>query len=117
MKKLIENPKSENKITGLLPYLSLKLPKTGAKRNCMKAYKKLSQPPYLEASLTSPLINSSINLGTTGITIPHPVISMIKVININQIAAVLFEFFIQKAKIHLFRFSKNFLTFIYRLIS
>ena len=83
----------------------------------MKAYKKLSQPPYLEASLTSPLINSSINLGTTGITIPHPVISMIKVININQIAAVLFEFFIQKAKIHLFRFSRNFLTFIYQFIS
>ena len=92
VKKLIENPKSENKITGLLPYLSLKFPKTGAKRNCMKAYKKLSQPPYLEASLTSPLINSSINLGTTGITIPQPVISIRSVMKIKPIAADFFDF-------------------------
>ena len=37
IKKLIEKPRSEMSITGLRPYLSLRLPKIGANANCINA--------------------------------------------------------------------------------
>ena len=56
------NPNKEINKTGLLPYLSLKLPIKGAKRNCMLAYKKVIQPPYKAALLKSWVCNKpSIN--------------------------------------------------------
>src|SRR5690606_3111151 len=88
IKKLNEKPSSENRMIGLRPYLSLKPPRIDAKMNCIAAYAKLSQPPYLEATLRSELwMSSCISLGTTGITIPQPVISMRSVIKMKPTAA------------------------------
>ena len=58
---------------------------------------KVSQPPYFDASLISPCINSAMSFGITGIIIPQPVISINMVINIKPMAACfLFCFIFRK---------------------
>lgn len=85
---------------GLLPKRSLNPPKTEAKINCVPAYAKLIQPPYCAATLKSEFpMSSSISFGTTGITIPQPVISMRSVMNMKPTAADFFFFSIAGVKI------------------
>jgi hypothetical protein len=49
----------------------------------------INQPPYTEASLMPPPVNSIINLGITGIIIPKPITSINKVIKIKLNAGFL----------------------------
>ena len=81
-------PNNENSNTGLRPYLSLRLPKTGANKNCIIAYANVSHPPHLLASLMFPCISCSISFGKTGMIRPKPITSIRRVMKMKPMAAL-----------------------------
>ncbi len=72
---------------GRRPYLSLRLPTTGANANWVRENAKSNHPLRLEAV---PVLTPSIwaiNAGITGIIIPYPITSINRVTKMNQMVA------------------------------
>ncbi len=81
-------PNKDDNKTGRLPYLSLRLPITGANKNWVIAYTDNNQAPYGLASLIEIFFNWAIRSGITGMIKPHPITSIKRVMNINPTAAL-----------------------------
>ena len=76
-----------NKI-GLRPKLSERLPKSGPKQNCIKAYDVANNPPQTAAALTCTFPNSFKSAGMTGPISPMHIESIITAI-IKKVFALL----------------------------
>src|SRR5579862_598997 len=61
--------------TGRRPKRSLRLPKTGAHKNCIKAKTNISQPPQLAACERPSPVRAVMILGVTGMMMPRPIVS------------------------------------------